>query len=197
MVYTTRPLLYNECQPYCSQELPLGYSYNSCMMEKLSQMKNKFFKCLPKQPVASMAFQNPTLSPSTSVTTRGCRSPMVSIIPKEARRRHRIGSFSAREPTSPKVSCMGQVQCKKRRKAQKEKSVRTKKNDSAPCHEKKENVLLWIFKGSGEGPQQNKEDFVLEEKAPTTHVSPSLGTMKKFASGRGSLSDFDVTLAER
>ncbi|KAK7263002.1 hypothetical protein RJT34_30586 [Clitoria ternatea] len=140
------------------------------MMAKLSQMKNKLFRFLSKQPVTSFSFQNPTLSPS-----KGCRSPSckVSIIPKEARKRHRIGSFSAREPSSPKVSCMGQVKCKKKRKAQKQKRVQTKKPDYVPCHEKK-------------------------DMAPdASQVSPSLGAMKKLASGRGSLYDFDVTLAAR
>ena len=173
-------------------------------MEKLSQMKNKFFKFLPKQPVASMAFQNPTMSPSTSVSTRGCRSHAlkVSIVPKEARRKHRSGSFRSHEPTSPKVSCMGQVKCKKKSKAPKQKRVqetRTKKGDYVPCHEKKGKVLPWIFKGgSGEEQKQSGKGFVLEEKAPeTVKLAPSLGAMKKFTSGRGSLCDFDVTHTER
>ncbi|XP_027347975.1 uncharacterized protein At1g76070-like [Abrus precatorius] len=168
-------------------------------MEKLSQMKNKFlFKFLPKQPVASVSFQNPTLSPSRSLTTQGCRSPcMVSIIPKEARRKQRVASFSAREPTSPKVSCMGQVKCKKRSKAYKDKRVQTKRIDCIPCHGKKEKILLWMFKGRCDDPKRSKKAFVMEEKAPTTQISPSLGAMKKFASGRGSLSYFDATLTER
>lgn len=185
-------------------------------MEKLSEiLKNKLFKFVPKRPMASVAnFQNPTLSPSRSVTTtKGCRSS-VSIIPKEARRKHRSVSFSARgEPSSPKVSCMGQVQCKKKRKAKRvvvdQHSSSTKKSYSdhsvPPCHvNNKEKVLLWILKGiSGEGPTQSEKALVLKEKevkAPSTTLiapAPSLGTMKKFASGRGSLSDFDVTLAER
>lgn len=36
-------------------------------------------------------------------------SPFVSILPPEARRKKKNGSFDAREPTSPKVSCMGHV----------------------------------------------------------------------------------------
>ncbi|TKY58324.1 hypothetical protein E2542_SST15382 [Spatholobus suberectus] len=168
------------------------------MMEKLSQMKTKFLKFLPKQPVASVTFQNPTLSPSGSVTPRGGRSPthVVSIIPKEARRKYGIESLGAREPTSPKVSCMGQVNYKKKTKAGKQRRVQTEESDSVPCHEKKWGCLPWIFEGRGEGPKQRRKASVLEEKAPTTQVSPSLGTMKKFASGRGSLSKFDVTLVE-
>ncbi|CAJ2635854.1 hypothetical protein L195_g005735 [Trifolium pratense] len=159
-------------------------------MEKLSQMKNKFFKFLPKRPVASVSsYQNPTLSPNTSVTT----SRKVSIIPKEARRKHRSISFSAREPTSPKVSCMGQVKCKKKRKVKRVDQSSTKKSDSVTSHENKK-VLFWDFKGSCESPTQSVKAFVLEENEV---VAPSLGSMKKFVSGRGSLSDFDANLAER
>ncbi|KAJ1380028.1 hypothetical protein SESBI_46369 [Sesbania bispinosa] len=161
-------------------------------MEKLSQMRNKLFKFLLKQPVASMPVQNPTLSPSTGVT--------VSIIPKEARRKHRSGSFSAREPSSPKVSCMGQVQCKKKRMAQKQNRVQRtptkKRTDSVSCHDQKK-FLAWIFKGSAEGPKQREKASVLEENSPPTEIAPSLGSMKKFAGGRGTLSNFDVTLVER
>ncbi|XP_057449233.1 uncharacterized protein At1g76070-like [Lotus japonicus] len=171
------------------------------MMEKLSQIKTKFFnfKILIQQPAASLAFHNP--SP--------CLSPKhnVSIIPKEARRKHRGGSFSAsREPSSPRVSCMGQVQGKKKnkkRKAQNCKRVQqppVKDNDPVPVRCAEKNILLLISKGSDEGRKQSGKALVLEEKAPIvppTMDAPSLGMMKKLASGRGSLYDFDVTLAER
>ncbi|OIW09629.1 hypothetical protein TanjilG_28228 [Lupinus angustifolius] len=163
-------------------------------------MKRKLFKYLPKQSVASsIAFhQNPNLSPSSSVPTKGCRSSVtkVSIIPKEARRKHRSASFSAREPGSPKVTCMGKVKCKKREKTHNEKMVQVsvKKNDDdfVPCDEKKENILLWIFKGRDEeeGPKGNEEKL-------DTQIAPSLGMMNKFASGRGSLCDFDVKHVQR
>jgi len=160
-------------------------------MEKLFQMRNNFLKFLTKQPATLVvAFQNPTPSP--------CRSParMVSIIPREARRKRRGESFSTREPTSPKVSCMGQVQCKKKRKARKQKQAQTQtqaQKDSTKTVDsvgELKKIVLWIRKGSDEGQKQK----VLEEKRVE---APSLNTMKKFASGRGSLYDFDVTIAER
>ncbi|KAK7307460.1 hypothetical protein VNO77_40541 [Canavalia gladiata] len=162
-------------------------------MEKLFKIKSTFFKFLSKQPVALVTFQNPILSP--------CRSPtqVVSIIPKEARRKHKGGSFSAREPSSPKVSCMGQVQGKKKRKTQKQKRVKIQQSptqnniDSVRCSEKKK-ILLWIPKGSDEARKQSGN---LEEKTLDTLEAPSLNTMKKFASGRGALYDFDLTIAER
>ncbi|KAE9614581.1 hypothetical protein Lal_00012148 [Lupinus albus] len=178
------------------------------MMEKISKMKRKLFKFLPKQSVASsIAFhQNPNLSPSSNVPTKGYRSSVtkVSIIPKEARRKHRSASFSAREPSSPKVTCMGKVKCKKREKTHKQKMVQkisVKNDDSDPCDEKKENILLWIFKGRDEEEGQKGNDekgFVLEEEKQDTQIAaPSLGKMNKFSSGRGSLCDFDVARVER
>ncbi|KAK7406871.1 hypothetical protein VNO78_08506 [Psophocarpus tetragonolobus] len=157
-------------------------------MEKLFQIKSNFIKFLTKQPAALVvAFQNPTISP--------CRSPtrVVSIIPREARRKHRGESFSAREPTSPKVSCMGQVQGKKKTKARKQKRAQAQ----AQKDPTKNKILLWIQKGSDVGRRQK----VLEEKKTASGTvdveAPSLNTMKKFASGRGSLYYFDATIAER
>lgn len=165
-------------------------------MEKLHKIKTTFLKFMSKQPVSIslVTFQNPTLSPCRSPTTH-----VVSLFPKEARRKQKRGiSFSPKEPTSPKVSCMGQVNCKKKKMKEKEKKlhkevVSNKKNDSVRCHEKK--VLVWISKGSCEGRKQGGE----EEKtsAMVSSVPPSLDAMKKFTSGRGSLYNFDATLSER
>ncbi|KAI4327790.1 hypothetical protein L6164_020212 [Bauhinia variegata] len=179
-------------------------------MEKLSKLKGKFFKFLLHQPVASVTFhQNPSVSPSRSVAgtpTRTCRSPIrkVPIFPKEARRKFKKGGFGVREPSSPKVSCMGQVQCKNRK--HKRVQAETEQRDSASVsgHEKikKEKLqLLWIFKGSGQGQKQCEKAFASQEKGiisatvSATETTPSFGNMKKFASCRGSLSDFDAKLA--
>lgn len=148
-------------------------------MEKLSQMRSNLVKFLRKQPATLVvAFQNPTPSP--------CRSParMVSIIPREVRRKRRGESFSAREPTSPKVSCMGQVQGKKKRRARKQKKAQ------AQSHAQKDPTK--IIDSVGEWKKIVHK--VLEEK---TVEAPSLNAMKKFSSGRGSFYDFDVTIAER
>lgn len=109
---------------------------------------------------------------------------MVSIIPREVRRKRRGESFSAREPTSPKVSCMGQVQGKKKRRARKQKKAQ------AQSHAQKDPTK--IIDSVGEWKKIVHK--VLEEK---TVEAPSLNAMKKFSSGRGSFYDFDVTIAER
>jgi hypothetical protein len=162
-------------------------------MEKLFKIKATFLKFLSKQPMSLVAFQNPTLSPCRSPTTHG-----VSLFPKEHRRKHKRGiSFSPKEPTSPKVSCMGQVKCKKKKKKDMKlhkgvQQVSTKNNDSVRCHEKK--LLVWISMGSYEGGKQGGEE---KNSAMVSSVPPTLDSMKKFTSGRGSLYDFDVTLSER
>ncbi|CAK8540053.1 unnamed protein product [Lathyrus sativus] len=164
-------------------------------MEKLRKIKTTFLKFMSKQPVSIslVTFQNPTLSP--------CRSPMthvVSLFPKEARRKQKRGiSFSPKEPTSPKVSCIGQVNRKKKKMKEKEKNLRkeivsNKKNDSVRGSEKK--VVVWISKGSCEGRKRGGEE---KASAVVSSVPPSLDAMKKFTSGRGSLYDFDATLSER
>lgn len=161
-------------------------------MEKLLEMRNKFFKFLPNQPVA---FQNPPqLSPNRCVAPKGYRSPCrVSIIPLEARRKHRKnGSFSVREPTSPKVSCMGQVEGKKKGKAphKRVQNPPANKGDSVLLRAKK--VMLCRGSGDCEVLKQKKE-----EEVPPAKLAPSLGAMKKFAGGRRSAFDFDGALVER
>ncbi|XP_027362877.1 uncharacterized protein At1g76070-like [Abrus precatorius] len=153
-------------------------------MEKLFEIKRKLLKFLSKQPATILMFHKPTPNPCRSSPAR------VSIIPKEARRKHnKGGSFSAREPSSPKVSCMGQVQGKKKKKGKtqrKAQQISTKNNGTV----ENKKILLWIPKGSDEGLKR-------EENGSATMEAPSLNTMKKFASGRGVLYDFDVTVAER
>lgn len=167
-------------------------------MEQLLKIKTTILKFITKQPVSIslVTFQNPTLSP--------CRSPMthvVSLFPKEARRKQKRGiSFSPKEPTSPKVSCIGQVNRKKKKMKEKEKKlhrevqqvVSTKKNDSVRGSETK--VMVWISKGSFEGRKEGGEE---KTSAMVGSAPPSLNAMKKFTSGRGSLYDFDATLSER
>jgi len=154
-------------------------------MEKLFKIKTTFLKFLSKQPPVSLAgYQNPTLSPCRSPTTH-----VVSLFPKEARRKHKRGiSFSPKEPTSPKVSCMGEIKSKKKKK-KKDKKLPKGIQDVVP----NKNVLLWISKGSYEGGRQGGK----EKESAIVSVPPTLDTMKKFTSGRGSLCDFDATLSER
>lgn len=89
---------------------------------------SKILKFLPRAS-SSVSFQNPPLySPakdkrSSEKTHKsnlgiGFSGPMVSIIPSDNRRKIKNDSTYALvyEPTSPRVSCMGQVKCKHYRK---------------------------------------------------------------------------------
>lgn len=170
------------------------------MMKILSQIKAKLLKFVLKQPVASVGFQNPNMSPAGNFPPRLGRSPprSVSIVPMEVRRNRGSESISEREPSSPKVSCIGEVKGMKKRKVCGQKRVPTQEGDAAACHEKKK-PLQWIFKGSScERQKHSTTASVLEEEAPaTTEVYPSLGTMKNFVSGSGSLPRFEVSFIER
>ncbi|CAH1431018.1 unnamed protein product [Lactuca virosa] len=89
-----------------------------------SKPKSKILKFLPRAS-SSVSFQNPPLySPnkdkrSSEKTHKsnlgiGFSGPMVSIIPSDNRRKIKNDSTFTLlyEPTSPRVSCMGQVKCK-------------------------------------------------------------------------------------
>ncbi|KAJ7953179.1 Syringolide-induced protein 14-1-1 [Quillaja saponaria] len=173
-------------------------------MESLSKLKTKISKLLP-QSVAAVTFQGPPSSPTTS---RGSRSSAkISIIPREARRRPKNGSFDAREPTSPKVSCMGQVKhMKKKKKTSKHKLVEPPPEDQTLQVSFPEEVKNEKKKKKKQKQKQKKtsnggltlggdQSLVLEEKKlPLPERIPSLGELKQFSSARGTLSSFDFTV---
>ncbi|OIW07927.1 hypothetical protein TanjilG_20028 [Lupinus angustifolius] len=89
------------------------------MENKQNKLKNKILNIIPKAAAAiSVSFQNSTFSPGRdhnttkwykSTTTKGFSGPM---IPDEARRKPKDGGVETQEPTSPKISCMGQIKQK-------------------------------------------------------------------------------------
>lgn len=96
------------------------------MAEKAAVLKskNRFLKLLPKAAAAAVTFQSIPFSPnkekrlSEKLKSKGSsgandKAMMVSIIPVDALH-SRSRNSSLREPTSPKVSCMGQVKHKKK-----------------------------------------------------------------------------------
>lgn len=163
------------------------------MMEKEHKLKNRIAKLLPKAVAAvRVTFQNPPLSPGRDHTkwSRQRGGSMISMIPAEARTRARDGGGSnidSPDPTSPKVSCMGQIKHKKKQikkaKAQSVsllKDVREVREDSS--------AFRRILHGSKHPPASAaKLDHGVEEAAPP----PALAAMKRFASGRNSLTEFD------
>ena len=195
-------------------------------MEKQGKPKNKILKFLPRAASAVAAsFQNPTFSPGrdrrSEVNTnrhkanRGFSGPIISIIPDEARRKSsKNGGFETQEPTSPKVSCMGQIKHKKQIKKAK-RATPPRPQESKPvtaatmfsCSSssfsppelkntnKHASAFMRIFTGA-KPPRSNKNGGFADKPdgvVPDDIEVPSLCQMKRFASGRNSLGDFDWT----
>ena len=107
---------------------------------------NKILAFLPRA-ASPVTFQ---VSPPMSPSGKGSSSPIVSLIPKEARRKSKSGSFDVREPASPKVSCMGQIKSKKKKKE----TVSKPKLASQEFPEevkRKPLVMLKVLKGTKRG----------------------------------------------
>lgn len=168
-------------------------------MEKPSKLRIKILKFLSQAAAPAVTYKSPPPSP---------RNPIVSIIPKETSRKPRNGSstFAAKEPTSPKVSCMGQV---KGNNNNKKKSKPKPKLVCPPPPQEGTSLALCIpkektFKVSKVIPKvlikqgKTKDDGVVIATSSSSRSSrgpervPSLGQMKRFESGRRVLSDFDL-----
>lgn len=153
---------------------------NLALMGKQGDLKSKILAFLPKA-ASPVTFVSPPPSPVRPNAGRGFSGPMVSLIPKEARRKARSGSVDAREPTSPKVSCMGQVKNKKNKK---KKKTNPDENMLVCCPKSLMKVL-------NVKQQSDSKSDTPDERRPVAERAPSLGHMKQFASGRGVLHRFD------
>ncbi|XP_057974303.1 uncharacterized protein At1g76070 [Malania oleifera] len=191
-------------------------------MEKstVGKSKNAIMRFLPKVATA-VTFQNPPFSPGRNSTTgrirssdinanrlrtttcRGFSGPIISIIPVEARREtSKNGSFDSQEPTSPKVSCIGQIKHKHKKKKNKKSitdgksknQVSQLQSEPKPQMEMKKELstIRRIFSArparksdpSGDVPNQGRR---LSDAAQ----APSLHQTKRFSSGRDALAGFD------
>ncbi|KAI6671549.1 hypothetical protein NL676_006434 [Syzygium grande] len=106
-------------------------------------------------------------------------------------RRLKNGSFDTREPGSPIVSCIGQVEKKRKRT----RLSRRNRQDLPPTEETRleEKRPKDVKKNSHSSPK-----FQLFKKAKHGQITPlglekvpSLANVKKFASGRGALTNFN------
>ncbi|KAL8126380.1 uncharacterized protein At1g76070-like [Apium graveolens] len=80
-----------------------------------TKTKNLFLKFLSKAASAPFSPNKEKRSSQKSHTGKGSKAPITSIIPADAlRSRSKNSSFGAREPTSPKISCMGTVKHRKK-----------------------------------------------------------------------------------
>ncbi|CAL0333183.1 unnamed protein product [Lupinus luteus] len=95
------------------------------MENKQPKLKNKILSILPKAAAAvSVTFQNSPFSPRRDHKLRsdhnatkwhkGAKGFSGPMIPEEARRKPKDGGVETQEPTSPKISCIGQIKQKKK-----------------------------------------------------------------------------------
>lgn len=135
------------------------------------------------------AFQNPPFSPGRDHKRFSGPIVSISIIPDEARRKtSKNDEYESPEPTSPKVSCMGQIKHKKIMSRSKSREIRDlDKSISSP--KKRSSAIKRMFSISK--PVRKPGSASGEIKDSVIDKTPVLGQMKRFASGRDSLAGFD------
>ncbi|CAK9178379.1 unnamed protein product [Ilex paraguariensis] len=189
-------------------------------MEKQAKSKNNLLKLLPKA-ASAVTFHNLPFSPGKNKRSevnanklkthvgKGFSGPIISIIPAEARRKSKNSSFSAQEPTSPKISCMGQIKHRNKKIKNKPKEfnpfsspleVKNKpsmiKRVSSPAEiKKKASAFRNIFSGPQSAGRKldvsSESDDHNKSKLPNT--APGLNQMRRFASSRDNFANFDWT----
>ncbi|KAK7310992.1 hypothetical protein RJT34_08828 [Clitoria ternatea] len=174
-------------------------------MEKQLKLKNKILKAL-------VTFHNPPFSPGRDNKSRpenttkwvrphhgvkGFSCPMVSMIPDEARRKshdnrsNSIDEICYQEPTSPKISCMGQIKHKKKHiKKGKAKDIEVKKHVSTF------QKMLFFHAAKPKSPGRKSDASVPHcKKDALADNAPHVSQMRRFSSGREALANFDWRVA--
>lgn len=187
------------------------------MEKQQAKPKNNILRFLPKA-ASVVSFQNPPFSPNREKRSdhyminkikthagRGFSGPIISIIPDEARRKPKCGSFETQEePTSPKVSCMGQIKAHKKKL---KKNKRVSPPDHHHHHHQVSKLLTWspgevtkhtsalrrMFSSVKPERKSDADSDHLHEPVTLPDRAPALSQMKRFASGRDSLPNFDWT----
>ncbi|KAL4575444.1 hypothetical protein LXL04_022288 [Taraxacum kok-saghyz] len=197
--------------------------------------KSKILKFLPRA-TSSVSFQNPPLyspkqdkrsseKPHKSNLGIGFSGPMVSIIPSDNRRKIKNDSTYTLvyEPTSPRVSCMGQVKCKHYRnklagadgatnKPPTKSTAKTMSFTVLKTHNKEDNRekmekvdpvvkskkkkgIRRIFGGGGSDSGRKSVDATNDKSKTACNLPrvPSMSAMKRFSSGRDAFKNFDWT----
>lgn len=150
---------------------------------------------------ATFSVSNPSYSPGRR-SDKGFSGPIVSIIPKDAQHKKRSSSGRGVEPTSPKISCMGQIKNKKKIKIKKKVSAaERKKKKKTEKPRRRRRLFCSCFKGlfrrkvrPGEDPPEKKVEERRETKrlpALAPAAAPRLGQIRRYQSGRDTLAGFD------
>ncbi|CAK7346110.1 unnamed protein product [Dovyalis caffra] len=175
------------------------------MEKRAASAPKRVLKFLPKA-ASAINFHSLPFSPGRdkrsenthkhkAIVGRGA-NPIRSMIPVEVRRQPTNESFETQEePTSPKISCMGQIKHKRKMNKATYKHISppqdTKPVSQAPNQVKKQaSKLKRLFTGSKAGRKSNASDG---DKPTVPDRAPSLSQMKRFASGRDTLASFDWT----
>lgn len=186
-------------------------------MEKpaIAKSKIKFLMLLPKAAAAAAKLPSHPFSPGKvnanklkSHQNKGFSGPITSVVLEEARNKSKNSTFDAKEPTSPKISCMGQIKHKKKISSKKKNAASmslpkeviynpyssfhaySRNKPSAMEQKKKKSASGNIF---NRGKPGRKSDASYERSKKLPDRAPSLSHMKRFASGRDSFASFDWT----
>ncbi|MED6185592.1 hypothetical protein PIB30_058607 [Stylosanthes scabra] len=174
------------------------------------KLKSRILKILPKASSITVTFQNHPFSPGrwdkqhhhNHHGVKGFSGPIVSMIPDEARRKPKgeRNNTHDQEPTSPKISCMGQIKNKKKKckKVSKEAAkTTTTKSTSKDTELKKKNatnkfqrMLLSAGRKSSASAHDQNDDDNKDAVAVSDRV-PHVSQMRKLASGRDTFANFD------
>lgn len=182
-----------------------------------SKSKYKILRLIPKAAQASVSFQNPPFSPSRDKRAEGASQklksrlkktfsgPIMYMIPAEAREKTK--NFETHEPTSPKVSCMGQIKHKNKICRQK-KQVCLPKESKPVLHSRPEKLSKARSAAGDElkkkpsgikkilSGRRKSDASINHGKPPLPDRAPSISQMRRFASSRDALADFDWTTAQ-
>ncbi|CAN8312691.1 unnamed protein product [Cochlearia groenlandica] len=178
-------------------------------MEKASNNNTKLTKMLQK--ALSIGHSAAPFSPARdyrhrrtiSTANRGFlfSNSITPLLPATAKiKRKTKNDVVWAEPTSPKVSCIGQIKLSKQKCPEKKNRAHNKNLKTAPSSQKGSFLKLKRIFTTGKNPltKSNSTAFAAAREHPVAAVAaPSLGKMKKFASSRESLGGFDWTVVTK
>ncbi|KAK8916873.1 hypothetical protein KSP39_PZI022525 [Platanthera zijinensis] len=122
-------------------------------------------------------------------TARGFSGPMTSIIPANTRQKKSNGvSGVVEEPASPKVTCIGQIKHKKKPSST---EAMTKTTTKQRQKSKAPSGVSRIFSQRIRPSGAKERTKTAEQPGDVAAAPPALGGLRKYASGRETLSDFD------
>lgn len=174
-----------------------------------SRASKAMMACLPRAAALLSAYPIAPISPGrdinrpgdycirgrNSFSSRGYSGPMISIIPQEVRGKKKDSGFESQEPTSPKVSCIGQVKLRKKKGHSKVKA-KVKEKDTDQSGDRPKEIGSERCSPRGAKTSQLKKFFFIsrDNKKPEQPLSdsestgeavaPSLGQLKRFSCGR-------------